>query len=153
MKLKHFIFSLLLILLTSACSLNGEQEASLNETLSEFIEARNNNRVSLRVRLSYPSAVRYYKSKGDDVFKEHYRPENNDEFWQDGTLLDVEQKGDHIHVKYEFKAVFEQEMELVWDKRYLYAISIDDGKHWKFLDAHEYKNPEILPRDKKLIKE
>lgn len=106
----------------------------------------------MRVRLTYPAAVRYYKKQGDDTFKERFRPENNHEFWQDGTIREVEQKGNVIHVKYEFQAIFESGLELVTSSRNLYAVSVDDGKHWKFLESKEYINDAILPKDKKLIK-
>lgn len=152
MNTKFLFVSLLLTLLITACSLSGEQEASLNKSVIEYIEARNNNRVSMRVRLTHPKVVRYYKNKGDEIFKERFRPENNNEYWRDPTIRTVEKSGKVIHVKYEVTTLHEYELEIVEDRRDLYAISSDDGQHWKFMDSDEYNNDEILPKDKKLIK-
>ncbi|PWL28110.1 MAG: hypothetical protein DCO96_09030 [Fluviicola sp. XM-24bin1] len=150
MKTK-LLFTLLLLGVLSACSLNGKQEASLNAARMSYIEARNTNNVPLLVKLTYADAVRYYQEKGDDVFKERFRPENNQAFFRNGTLLEVASKGDLIHVQFEFEKIIEDATTIELKRVKLYAISIDDGKHWKFLDDIEYDNPKIIPKSKKLI--
>ncbi|MCR9172790.1 MAG: hypothetical protein NXI10_09875 [bacterium] len=151
MKTKHLLFTLLLFGVLSACSLNGKQEAALNSAKLAYIEARNNNNVSLLIKLTYADAIRYYESKGDEVFKERFRPENNQAFYRNGTLKEVASKGNVIHVQYEFEKITEDPTTIELKRVKLYAISMDDGKHWKFLDGIEYDNPKIVPKNKKLI--
>lgn len=131
--------------------MNEKQEAALNSARMAYIDARNNNKVALLVKLTYADAVRFYQSKGDEVFKERFRPENNQAFYQNGTVQEVASKGDVIHVMYEFEKITEDLSTIELKRVKLYAISVDDGKHWKFLDGVEYNNPEIVPKNKKLI--
>ena len=116
-----------------------------------YIEARNTNNVSLLVKLTYADAVRYYQSKGDEVFKERFRPENNQSYYRNGTLEEVASKGDVIHVRYEFEKIIEDPTTIELKRVKLYAISVDDGAHWKFLDGIEYDNPKIVLKNKQLI--
>ncbi len=150
MKAK-LLFTLLFIGVLTSCSLNGKQEASLNAAKMAYIEARNTNNVSLLIKLTYADAVRYYQSKGDEVFKERFRPENNQAYYRNGSVEEVASKGDRIHVKFEFEKITEDATTIELTRVKLYAISIDDGKHWKFLDGIEYDNPKIIPKSKKLI--
>lgn len=150
-KTKQLLFTLLLIATLFACSLNGKQEASLNSARMAYIEARNTNNVPLLVKLTYADAVRYYQSKGDEVFKERFRPENNQAFYRNGSVKEVASEGDVIHVQYEFEKITEDPTTIELKRVKLYAISVDDGQHWKFLDGIEYNNPEIVPTKKKLI--
>ena len=151
MKTKRLLFTLLLLGVLSACSLNGKQESALNSARMAYIEARNTNNVSLLVKLTYADAVRYYQSKGDEVFKERFRPENNQSYYRNGTLEEVASKGDVIHVRYEFEKIIEDPTTIELKRVKLYAISVDDGAHWKFLDGIEYDNPKIVPKNKQLI--
>lgn len=107
--------------------------------------------VSLRVRMTYPNAIRYLKKQGDDAFKDRFRPENNFKHFQDGTIMRIESEGKNIHVEYEFIVLEEKEAQVVSDKVNIYALSRDEGKKWKFMDRDEYFNDEILPKDKRLI--
>ncbi|GAB5419209.1 MAG: hypothetical protein Crog4KO_25540 [Crocinitomicaceae bacterium] len=151
MKAKRLFFVLLLIVIFAGCSLNGKQEATLNSAKMAYLEARNNNKVALLVKLTYPDAVRYYQNKGDDAFKERFKPENNQAFFRSGIVKQVESNGEVIHVQFEFERITETEFDIIAEPALVYAISADNGKHWKFLDKVEYDNPEILPGNKKLI--
>ncbi|XOV68812.1 MAG: hypothetical protein ACFHU9_06440 [Fluviicola sp.] len=151
MKTIQTLVALLLFGFLASCSLNGKQEASLNSARMAYIEARNTNNVSLLIKLTYADAVRYYQSKGDEVFKERFRPENNQAFYRNGSVVEVVSEGAVIHVKYEFEKIIEDPTTIELKRVNLYAISVDDGKHWKFLDGIEYNNPEIVPENKKLI--
>lgn len=148
------VFSVLLLsVVLVACSLNGQQEASLNSAKLAYLDARNNNKVALLVKLTYADAVRYYRNQGDSVFKERFRPENNQTYLQNGSLKTVESNGDVIHVKYEFESITEVDYAPVIEPYEMYAISMDNGAHWKFLNAMEYNNSRIIPNAQKLIKE
>jgi len=151
--MKTVFVTLLLSLVLFACSLNGQQEAALNSARIAYVDARNNNKVSLLIKLTYADAVRFYQNQGDSVFKERFRPENNLIYLQNGSLKEVETSGGAIHVKFEFESIREEDLDIVMEPMNLYAISSDDGVHWKFLDENEYQNPEILPKNKKLIKD
>lgn len=152
-KTKRLFFALLLLVSVSSCSLNGEQEASLNAAKMAYLDARNNNKVSMLVRLTYPDAVRYYQNQSDSIFKERFRPENNQEYLQNGSLKTLASKGEMIHVKFEFDGITEDGYDAVMTPKNLFAISLDKGIHWKFLDPEEYNNTKIVPSAKKLIKD
>lgn len=134
-----------------ACSLNADQEATLRTAVNEYIDAKNNNRVSMLVRMKHPEVVRFYKNKGDEAFIKHFGPEGNQFFYQDGSIVQVESEGNTIHVEYEYDILWEDNAEVFVDQTKVYAISVDDGKHWKFLEADEYTNDKILPDKKRLI--
>ncbi len=116
-----------------------------------YLEARNNNKIALLVKLTYPDAVRYYQERGDEAFKERFKPENNQAFFRSGIVKQVVSDGKVIHVQFEFERITETEFEIIAEPALVYAISVDNGKHWKFLDQVEYENPNILPNSKKLI--
>lgn len=149
--IRKLLFIPLLITVLSACSLNADQEASLRTAVNEYIDARNNNRTSIWVRMTYPDAVRYYKNKSDEVFIKHFGAEGNQFFYQDGSIVQVESEGNIIHVEYEYDILWEEKTEVFVDQTKVYAISVDDGKHWKFLESEEYRNDKILPDKKRLI--
>lgn len=136
----------------TACSMNGKQEATLNTAKMAYIEARNTNNVSMVVKLTYADAVRYYQNEGDEAFKERFRPENNQAYFQKGIIKEVASSGKFIHVQFEFEKISENEFDLIIEPAIIYAVSIDDGVRWKFLDKEEYDNPKIIPSAKKLIK-
>lgn len=146
------ISTLFVLLFASSCSLNADQEANLITAMNEYVDARNNNRVKMEVRLTYPDAVRYYKNQGDEAFIEHFLPENNQVHFRDGVIQEVEQEDNTIHVRYVYHVYFHSDDEVVHEKKDLYAISFDGGKGWKFMDGFDYNNPEIVPNKKKLIK-
>lgn len=150
-KTKYFYFSLLLLFVISGCSLNGKQEASLNSAKLAYIDARNRNNVALLVKLTYADAVRYYQKQGDEAFKERFRPENNQSFFRNGIMKEVVSDGNRIHVQFEFEKITEDLTTRELDHVKVYAISTDNGAHWKFLDGVEYNNPKIIPSNKKLI--
>lgn len=141
----------MLLGLVSACSLSGKQESALNTAKNAYIEARNNNNTPLLIKLTYADAVRYYQNKGDVVFKERFRPENNQAYYRNGSVMEVASKGNRIHVQFEIEKIIEDPTTIELKRVKLYAVSVDDGKHWKFLDGIEYNNPEIIPKKKKLI--
>lgn len=143
---------MLLLGVLASCSLNGKQEATLNSAKMAYLEARNNNKVAMLVKLTYADAVRYYQKQGNDAFKERFKPENNQAFFQSGIVKQVESSGDLIHVQFEFESITETEFEIITEPAKVYAISVDNGEHWKFLDKIEYDNPKIIPNNKRLIK-
>jgi len=150
-KIIPLFYSLLLLFVLGACSMNADQEASLNSAMNEYIDAINNDRVSMRVRLTYPDAVRYYRNLGDEAFIYQFKPENNLKHYQDGRITQIESKGKVMHVEYEYIVIKEDEDIISTEKEMIYAVSLDEGAHWKFMNRSEYTNDKILPKSKRLI--
>jgi hypothetical protein len=139
------------VIFLSSCSLNGRQEASLNSAKIAYLEAHNTHKVALRIKLTYPEVIRYYRSLGDSTFKERFRPENNQKYLQNGAITAIESKGSQIHVQFEFEGITENESAIVMDPVILFAISSDEGEHWKFLESQDYFNDRILSTSERLI--
>ena len=143
----------LLLLFICSCSLSADQEASLHTAMVSYINARNEGIATAYVAYTHPNAVAYYQELGDSTFK--FRFSLNDvssqAFLQDGTIREIESKGNKIHVLYTFTGVFlsefdtydsEQEMEIL-------AISEDNGRSWFFIEKKDYLNDKILsPKDR-----
>lgn len=139
MKCIFSIFLLLSILIS--CSLNSDQEASLNQHLSKYIQARNGCMMVGIVGFTHPEYIRELKNQGDSVLLKKMDCNQNFEngtFYSDPTLRKVKAKDDRIHVYYEVD---------VSQGRYgtpnrraegMYAISEDKGKTWFFLPKDIY---------------
>ena len=142
----------LLLLLLSSCTLNADQEASLNSAVSTYINAINNGQATLYVGFTYPAAVAYYENQGDSIFKKRFTLEDVEErsFLQDGNIMNSASEGESYQVHYEFLC-FDGYYEEV-EKKNIYAISDDNGISWFFIDEEDYTNDAILALDKRLIK-
>lgn len=146
----------LLLLLITACSLNAEQEASLHKSKTQYINGYNEGEVATYVAFTHPNAVAYYKNLGDSLFKEKYNlsVEMNRPFLQDGTIRKIESRGNEIHVKYEFLSIgIEDYFGDNPMKKIIYAISVDDGQSWFFVDEEDYFNEKIISKKDRLISE
>ncbi len=141
----------LFLLFLSACSLNATQEATLNKAKTSFINAKNNGSVMNYVAFTLPVAVAYYQQQGDSVFQKRFDlSENNyNTFIQDGNIREIAKKEGEIQVKFEFLEVNIEEVSKV--KKYVYALSDNDGKSWFFLEEEDYFNDNIFSPDKRLI--
>ncbi len=137
-----------------SCTLNSEQEASLNKAMSRYIESRNDEQLLSYVAYTYPSAVAYYKNQGDSVFVKRFTLVDSNgmvPYIQDGNIKTIKSSGDHIHVKYRFLSITEELFDIQSEEIFIYAISKDDGKTWYFLDEIDYKNDEIVDSENRLI--
>lgn len=132
--------------------MNAEQERSLNQAMSSYVNAHNNGAVLSFVSFTHPNAVAYYKSKGDDVFKEKFELISDGyemSFLQDGIIREIESKDGHIHVYYEFIRI--DNTTLNGEEITVVAISEDDGKSWYFIDKEDYLNDDIFEEKFRLI--
>jgi hypothetical protein len=104
--------------------------------------------------MTHPNAVSHYKSKGDEAFKTRFdlKEGENSIFLQDGNIREIESKDNQIHVQYEFLGIDEDSYELVSKKIKIYAVSVDNGGTWKFIDHKDYINTEIINSSDRLIK-
>ena len=146
-------FAFFLLLLAASCSLNGTQEAALQKSMSEYIEAHNNDDLVKYLEYSHPDAIRYYKDLGHDEFKEHFSLASyeNSYFLQDGILKDTESDGNTIHAKYEYIGIMEVDMIRAEDPFVIFAVSVDNGKSWYFLPKEDYFNKSIIKTKDRLI--
>ena len=150
-----YIFGLLLLILS--CSLNGAQEKALNQAEKAYVNARNTGDLISYTSFVHPNALAYYKDKGDKAFIEKFSLNTVDEFsvayLQDGKMLDVESRGNEIHVKFEYLSVVDTGYEAQAIPVDIYALSVDDGTSWHFLDGEDYHNNGIIKLENRLIKE
>ena len=149
MKL-HYVF---IILLLAACSLNADQEASLNQAVALYINSLNDGNATVVVGHTHPNAVAYYKAQGDSVFMAHYDLTNADydPFYQDGTIMEVKSDGQRLHVKYNFLRIDFFDFKEEDSEAIIFAVSEDDGKSWFFIDEFDYYNDEIIAKKDRLI--
>lgn len=141
-----------LLLLVASCSMNAEQEQSLNQATSLYLDAHNNGYVMSYVAMIYPDAVKYYKSKGDNYFKSKFElisEENKSSILQDGILKEIRSKDENIQVHYNFIEV--DNLTSSRKNRSIIAISEDNGKSWFFLDKEDYLNNDIVDKENRLI--
>lgn len=105
------------------------------------------------VGYTHPSAVAFYKSAGDSVFKINFDLSNDEErpFFQDGIIQTIESKGSTIHVKYEFQKIENDNYFIDVADIIVIAISEDDGKTWFFVEEKDYLNDKIIPKKDRLI--
>lgn len=145
-------YGLLLLLFLAACTLNADQEKSLNEAMNHYLSARNNNEVLNFVAFTNGKVVKYYKEKGDSIFKIKFGAGEEFVFIQDGNIRDTEASENKIHVKYSFLKIsgdlFAEDSEEI----FIYAISEDNGVSWTFVDENDYLNDAIFTNQQRLIK-
>lgn len=150
---KRAMFLLLLIL--GSCSMNAEQEASLNTAIRKHLKARNEGQLMTYISEMHPNAIAYYKRLGDDAFKDAFKLAAPDEpmpYFQDPTIQDTESDGQVLHVKIKVMRVEDHLFNLNADPVFLFAVSEDEGVSWYFISQHDYFNDAILKPDDRLIK-
>lgn len=153
MKVVGLLFSLLVL---ASCSLNAEQERTLNQSLSNFLSAQNELQALGMIAYVHPDVIQHYKSLGDTVFQKRFNLLDSAGFatlWTDPILQQVKKKGSKIHVRYQLKALPEEASTAIPKKISIFACSDDDGKHWFFVEEKDYFNPLIFSREKQLISE
>jgi hypothetical protein len=145
-----FCFFVLVTLLTS-CSLNADQERSLSEATTNFMEARKKGAILAIVSMYHPEIVRTYKERGDSIFVAKFTFVPQDYYLSDPVIEQIQKKGKTIHVQYSVKSV-----EVEWGKAKksldpFFAISDDAGKSWFFIDYADYVNESIVKDLDRLI--
>lgn len=130
----------LMLFIVSSCSLNADQERSLSEATSGYLEARKKGAILAVVSMYHPKVVKAYREMGDSVFvaKFSYTPE--DHYLSDPIIQQVEKKGDRVHVLYAVKVVESEWGASNKSLQPFVAISEDAGKSWFFIDRSDYVN-------------
>lgn len=144
-----FVFAMVL----SSCSLSADQESSLNNAKTSFINSKNNGAVMSYVAFTHPDVVSYYKEMGDSVFQTRFDLSSSEynAFLTNGNIRKITQSNPKIHVKYEFTNVNMEDTKL--DDAIIYAISNNDGESWFFAESEDYMNNDIFKEKNRLIKE
>ena len=142
---------LLVMLLISACTLNSEQERNLNQSLSDYLLAKNECRMVNLVAFTYPELVASIKAEGDSSFMAYFNCSADSVYFDDPTIRSSVKKNKEIQVCYELRARKMNNVEFGTFKHELIAISHDTGKSWFFMDKKEYANKSRISKLKKLI--
>lgn len=153
MRIIQFL-TVLLLLAFAGCSLNSDQEKSLNDAMSKYLKSRNEEQLMAYIAYTHPNAVAYYLAKGDSAFKKRFTIVNDEGFapyLQDGNIREIKKEGNKIHVRYAFLLVTDDYYEVKGEDAYIYAISEDEGNSWYFIDEKDYLNNEIVKAKERLI--
>lgn len=144
----------LILLFLACCTLNADQEVSLNNARFAYINSRNNGVVMSYVAYTHPNVVDYYKTLGDsnftmkfDLFQYGSPYELND-----GGIVEMKSEAKSIHVKYRYTSITLGNNKMKNDDFIILAISDDDGSAWYFMDEDDYLNDKIMDPSDRLIK-
>lgn len=152
MKKWLFLFGFLPFLV--ACTLTADQEASLNSSVSRYIQARNECQVVGLVGFTHPELVKDFKSQGDSVFQQKFDCKDNPDYFnliQNPTLRSTVKEGKTIHVLYDFDE-YNQEDDVLSRRAFeLVAISDNDGENWFFMPWKNYADKSQCKNLKRLI--
>ena len=144
----------LALLIIAGCTLNAEQEASLNTAIRAQLKAMNEGQLMTVISNIHPSAVRYYMDQGDEAFKSAFELADEDgvqPYFQDPTILKSESSKSSLHVKFKIIRVEDEFFDLNAVDEIYFAISEDNGKSWHFLREKDYKNEEVIKASLRLI--
>jgi|APGre2960657404_1045060.scaffolds.fasta_scaffold54786_3 hypothetical protein len=150
--MKKYYSLLILLLVLISCTLSGDQEKKLNESLSAYLFSRNECRLVNYVAFSYPDMVIAYKSQGDSAFQRAFDCNLDSLYLENPTLRQTIKENNEIHVEYDLDAYHKATNVELEDKHKLVAISSDNGKSWFFIDKENYFNTKLLPNLKRLLK-
>lgn len=147
-----FLTSMLTVLLFS-CTLNSEQEASLNQNLSRYLKARNNCMKTGIIGFTHPDYVLEVKNESDSAFLKAFDCKNYGDAvrFSDPTLRKTVKEKDVIHIYYELDVETGNTGIVKRRGEGLYALSEDNGKTWYFLMKDIYENKNSSKSIKRLI--
>jgi hypothetical protein len=153
MKFNLFFLASILVTFLFSCTLNSEQEASLNQNLSRYLKARNSCMKTGIIGFSHPDYVLEVKNESDSAFLKAFDCENYGKAvrFSDPTLRKTIKEKDIIHVYYELDVEAGNTGVVNRRSEGLYALSEDNGKTWYFLMKDIYENREISKSVKRLI--
>jgi len=127
----HFIWIVILLLLTGACGLNANQEKSLNRDIVQYVNAYNKHLRLLETSLTHPCVVDHLLSYGDSVFKNHFQHDNCElTNYRIGT---IDSNGDTMTIALNFDYDSLQ-LSSNSNKKTIYARSFNNGLNWFFYE-------------------
>lgn len=144
MKVNPFFIISVVALILFSCTLNSDQESSLNQSLSRYLKTRNSCMVTGIVGFTHPAYVQEMKNESDSAFLKAFDCENYGKAvrFSDPTLRKTAKEKNIIHVFYELDVETGNTGIVNRRSEGLYALSEDNGKTWYFLmkDIYEDKN-------------
>lgn len=143
------VLFLFISILIFACSLNADQEKSLNQAIVKYMFAMNKDLFLSKAAATHPLFLRHYKNQGTEKFKAHFA--TKDSTYTDPTIGKTKTSGDVIHVQLQIALVGKMSDEKAKDRLKLYAVSEDAGKNWFFIDGKDYES-KMCSKFKRLIK-
>jgi len=145
---------LLIPLLLACCTLNADQEVSLNNARFAYINSRNNGVVMSYVAYTHPNVVDYYKTLGDSNFTMKFDLLQYGSAYElsDGRIVEIKSEAKSIHVKYSYTSMTLVHNKMKNDAFIILAISDDTGSSWYFMDEDDYLNDKIMDPSDRLIK-
>lgn len=149
--MRFIAYLLFPILILGSCVLSATQEEKLNESISIYLNARNECLVVSYVAFTHPDLVLAYKSMGDSIFKSKFDCIQDTLFLQDPTIRKTVKKNNEIHVLYDLDVYNVNTGERLKDKFQIVALSDDNGKSWFFMDEIFYVDKLLLPKLNRLL--
>lgn len=142
------LFFLFLSILFFSCSLNADQEKSLNQAMVKYMFAMNSDLFLSKAAATHPLFLRHYKSQGTEKFKAHFA--TKDSTFTDPVIGKTETSGEVIHVQLQIALVGKMSYEKAKDRLNIYAVSEDAGKNWFFIEGKDYES-KMCSKFKRLI--
>ena len=151
-----FVISLLVIV--ASCSLSTQQELSLNKSINNMIEARNDGDRLSYLNHTHPAIVKHFKGLGDSLLKQKFQevPESTSRYdfddqyiyWGAGYVKEVMHKNTIIQAKIEIKLY--ENHNMIDSTVTFYATSFDDETDWLFASSTDYNAP-YFPVEQRLF--
>jgi len=136
--MRIFFSGLFLGFIFSSCSLNANQEKSLNKSIVKYLFSVNRELKLSIAASTHPLILRQLKEDGDEKLKTYLYAKNFS--WSDAIIGRTKIKNEIIHIELKIaqtnKSTYEKEEKRIR----LYAISEDDGKNWYFLEYKLYES-------------
>ena len=148
--MKHYRIFLLLLLLGS-CTLNADQEKSLNKAHVDYAAARNSGDVVKFAAFTHPSVISHYKQLGDSVFKQKFDLPVDIEHIQDGSVIEIAKEDKTIHARIDYLNVFISDYSKEPEEFTVIAISEDEGVTWFILEQQDYYDDVIINPETRLL--
>ncbi|MCO5260962.1 MAG: hypothetical protein M9916_12535 [Crocinitomicaceae bacterium] len=144
-------FALAIVLVS--CTLNAEQETSLNQHLGKYIKAKNNCMLVGIIGFTYPQYVRELKEQGDSIFLQTIdcTQDNKNKQLYDPIIRSSAKDGNNIHVYCELKIEATKNEKSTEELYKTIAISEDKGKTWYFIPFEVYQDKQHCKAMKRLI--
>jgi hypothetical protein len=136
----------ILFLFLFSCSLSTEQEMSLNQSIINMVESRNQGDGLSYLNHTHPAVVKHYKSLGDSVLIQKFQeiPERKSRnhfnsdwvYWSTGYVKEVEHEDTLTQAKIEIQLY--KNNKVLDSTLIFYATSFEGETDWLFAKSEDY---------------
>ncbi|MFM7595576.1 MAG: hypothetical protein ACKO4Y_05295 [Flavobacteriales bacterium] len=133
--MRQSLLFIVLLFMLGSCSLNANQEKSLNRAIIQYQNAFNKELTILEVSLTHPCVIDAYVSDTGNLrslFIHHGA------YMDNYSLENIEEDGMHMKVKLTFDYQYGQ-AESKESKKTIYALSSNYGETWFFAQGSHLK--------------